>query len=249
MACGVLECSNGHVFCAQCALDLLAQKSDMPRMKWNSSMYESLAIAAYTCCVCGVAGPLRQSPVLDAAVAALRSVSCGVSAQGTVCTWTGLRGQLDAHQDAFLDEHSGEPGIPDTLAAGESAAQNLLPDVNERAELQSVEVGEMIGRQHAGEEEGEVVRFQSAVGMSNLTHTIHEVAAAIGTEDEAIVLRTFCQQARQLDIPPANFATVVAALDSAGVLPRALTTAETARMTIRSIANSVLKPLTLFSRN
>ena len=107
MAGGAAECSHGHLFCAQCAINSAAADFGMCDVKWSSSVYQVLSWSGFTCCVCGVRGPLRRSIVTDAAVAAL-PVRCGYTALDEACRWTGRRDQFDTHRHVFTEQSHSE---------------------------------------------------------------------------------------------------------------------------------------------
>ena len=103
MSNGAAECRNGHRSCVQCAANCAALEFGMRPVKWSSALYHALSWSGCTCCICGVRGPLRQSAVVDAAVAALPVRCQFISATGVSCRWTGRRDQFDSHRHVFTD--------------------------------------------------------------------------------------------------------------------------------------------------
>ena len=104
MSSGAVKCYQGHLFCAQCAISSTAKDFGIRDLKWSSSdLHQVLSWSGFTCCVCGVRGPLHRSTATDAAVAAL-PVRCGYTALDEACRWTGRRDQFDAHQHLCTEQ-------------------------------------------------------------------------------------------------------------------------------------------------
>ena len=103
MAGGVVKCHRGHVVCNECVVrcagDDLGILGDVD---WRRSVLQTLTASGFTCSVCGIHGPFRQSLDTQHAVNAL-PVRCGFTSLGLSCRWTGTRNQFAIHQHVFDD--------------------------------------------------------------------------------------------------------------------------------------------------
>ena len=108
MAGGIVECENGHLYCAQCAMDSAPSDFGIRDLVLRSALDEVLNWSGLACLICGVRGPLHRSLVTEGAVGAL-PVRCGFTTDlGVACLWTGHHNEFHFHKHVFsANDHAG----------------------------------------------------------------------------------------------------------------------------------------------
>jgi len=193
MVGGVAECHNGHQFCIQCAVTWTAEDFGIRRLKWSSSIHETLTWSRFKCCICGVRGPLRRSSVTDAAVAAL-PVRCGFTAlQGLACRWSGRNDEFETHQHVFTNPDQDQPAETDDHPSrcGRKRPNSDLNTDSYKADGQGVKQRryQIASSDEKNEDEVEFQRVQTA-DIDNVPASAFPDTNASGESVEGLVLDT-----------------------------------------------------------